>query len=176
MPNTFHRIIVITKNKNEPLYNFLQDKIQSLEIFEGLSNAPDLDSFDKKENSLIIFDDLCLDKKQNQIEEYAIRCRKLGVSMMYLTQSWFKTPDTLRKNLNYIIMKKIAKLDELNRILRDYSIGLSKEELIKNYKFAIEPDSNNKLDKTNFFLIDLESDDEYRFRKNLYPISSYNIK
>jgi hypothetical protein len=47
-----------------------------------------------------------LEKDQKAIEQYAIRCRKLGVSMMYLTQSWFKTPDTLRKNISHIIFKE----------------------------------------------------------------------
>jgi hypothetical protein len=175
MPDTFHKIVVITKNKDEPLYNFLLDKIPSLEIYEGLDNAPNLDKdFDKKENSLVIFDDLCLEKNQTPIEQYAIRCRKLGVSFMYLTQSWFKTPDTLRKNLSHIILKKIAKLDELTRLLKDYSIGIDKETLKQYYSFAIKPDDpNDKKDKTNYFLIDVDADDEYKFRKNLIPIEYY---
>jgi hypothetical protein len=174
MPNTFHRLCVITKNKDEPLYNFLQEKIPTLEIVEGLGNAPKLDEFDKKVNSLVIFDDLCLDKDQSKVEAYAIRCRKLGVSTMYLSQSFALTPPTLRKNCTQIILKKISKLDELNRIIRDYSIGIDKKEIIELYKFAIAPDNpHDKKDKTNFFMIDIEADDEYKFRKNLTPIAEY---
>lgn len=175
MPQTFHKVVVITKNADEPLYNYIKEKIPTLEIYEGLDNAPNLDKdFKKDENSLVIFDDLCLDKKQEAVEQYAIRCRKLGVSMMYLTQSWFKTPDTLRKNLSHIILKKVSKLDELNRILRDYSIGCDKTELVNMYKFATRPDNpNDPKDRTNYFMIDLDSDDEYKFRKNLIPIEFY---
>ena len=175
MPDTFHKIVVITKNKDEPLYNYISDKIKTIEIYEGLENAPNLDKdFKKDENSLVIFDDLCLDKKQNDVEQYAIRCRKLGVSMMYLTQSWFKTPDTLRKNLSHIILKKIGKLDELTRLLKDYSIGIDKKEMIEKYKFAIQPDDkNDKKDKTHYFLIDVDADDEYKFRRDLIPIDYY---
>ena len=175
MPDTFYKIVVVTKNASEPLYDYLRDRIPELEIYEGLEHAPNLDKdFDKTKPSLVIFDDLCLDKDQKAVEQYAIRCRKLGVSFMYLTQSWFKTPDTLRKNLSHIILKKIQKLDELNRILKDYSIGLSKEELQEYYKFAIKPDDIHDVkDKTNFFFLDLDSDDKYKFRKNLTPIEDY---
>jgi hypothetical protein len=175
MPHTFHKVVIITKNKDEPLYNFLLELIPSLEIFEGINNAPNLDKdFLKTENSLVIFDDLCLEKNQNIIEQYAIRCRKLGVSIMYLTQSWFKTPDTLRKNLSHIVLKKIQKLDELNRILKDYSIGIDKDELKEYYSFATKPDDpKDRDDKKNYFLIDMDADDEYKFRKNLTPIQHY---
>lgn len=174
MPNTFCRIVVITKNRHEPLYDFLMEKIPSLEIYEGLEHAPLLDSFDKTINTLVIFDDLCLDKSQGAVEAYAIRCRKLNVSMMYLTQSWFKTPDTLRKNLTHICLKKVAKTDELNRILRDYSLGMDKDELAAAYRHAIRPtDPDDPHDKVNFLFLDLEADTDsiWKVRRNLTPIS-----
>jgi hypothetical protein len=39
MPETFHKLVVITKNKDEPLYNYLMDAIPSLEIYEGMNNC-----------------------------------------------------------------------------------------------------------------------------------------
>ena len=172
MPDTFTKIVIITRNKDEPLYNYLKDKLPEVEIYEGLQNLPDLDKDFKKElNNLIIFDDLVMEdkKKQRAIEEYSIRCRKLGVSMMYLTQSWYATPDTIRKNINYLILKKIPKMNDLERILRDYSLGLNKQDLLTLYNHAIKSDNG---DKTNFFMIDLaeDEDSEYKYRKNFYPI------
>jgi hypothetical protein len=162
-------VVVITRNRDEPLYNFLKDAMPKVEIHEGLQHLPDLDKeFDKKENSLVIFDDLVLEKNQKRIEEYSIRCRKMGVSMMYLTQSWYKTPDTIRKNFNYLILKKIPKMDELKRILRDYSLGVDIDTLIALYKYAIE--GKDAKDKTHYFMIDMEADDKDKFRKNLVPI------
>jgi hypothetical protein len=170
MPDTFSKVVVITRNRDEPLYNFLKDAMPKVEIHEGLQHLPDLDKeFDKKENSLVIFDDLVLEKNQKRIEEYSIRCRKMGVSMMYLTQSWYKTPDTIRKNFNYLILKKIPKMDELKRILRDYSLGVDIDTLIALYKHAIE--GENDKDKTNYFMIDMEADENEKFRKNLKPIT-----
>ena len=44
---TFSSIFIITKNKNEPLYNYLVSKAPQIMIKEGLENAPQLDKFDK---------------------------------------------------------------------------------------------------------------------------------
>jgi hypothetical protein len=171
MPDTFTKIVIITRNKDEPLYNFLKDKLPDVEIFEGLSKLPDLDKdFDKTVNNLIIFDDLVLEKQPRKIEEYAIRCRKQGLSMMYLTQDWFRSPDTIRKNINYLILKKIPKKGDLDRILRDYSLGIDKDTLVKLYEHAVK--GKDDKDKTHWFMIDLnESDDSpYKFRRDFSPI------
>ena len=59
MPNTFSNIIICTKNKNEPFYNYLETKItDGLTIVEGIDNIPDLDTFDNSEQLLVVFDDL----------------------------------------------------------------------------------------------------------------------
>ena len=49
MPNTFEKIFIVTKNKDEPLYNYLEDKLgkEGLTIKEGISELPDVDSLDK---------------------------------------------------------------------------------------------------------------------------------
>jgi hypothetical protein len=73
--NTFQNIHIITKNKDEPLYNYLEDKLgkDGLSVKEGISNAPNLDDLDKQEQTLIVMDDLVLEKNQRQLEEYFIR-------------------------------------------------------------------------------------------------------
>lgn len=169
MAETFTKIVIITRNADEPLYNYLKDKAVEIEIYEGIHHMPDLDTdFDPKVNNLVIFDDLVLERNQTAIEEYAIRCRKRQVSMIYLTQDWYRTPPTIRKNINYLILKKIPKMDDLNRILRDYSLGVTKEHLQALYQYACK--GKDSKDKTNFFMIDMEADEDKRFRKNFKPI------
>ncbi|NBP16472.1 ATP-binding cassette domain-containing protein, partial [bacterium] len=91
--DTFGNVTLICKNADEPLYKFLRSKIKEdqLQIFEGIDKVPDLESLDKELQHLVIFDDLVLDKDQSKIEQYFIRGRKIakGVSMVYLTQSYF---------------------------------------------------------------------------------------
>ena len=68
MNGTFNNIHIITKNKDEPLYNYLESKVDTgLSITEGIDSAPNLDEFDKKEQSLIVMDDLVLENKPKAI-------------------------------------------------------------------------------------------------------------
>jgi len=64
MNGTFNNIYIITKNKDKSLYNYVESKVDNgLSITEGIDYAPKLDEFDKKDQSLIVMDDLVLDKK-----------------------------------------------------------------------------------------------------------------
>ena len=68
--SNFERIVVCTKNASEPLYQFLQMKIppDQLEIYEGVENIPPVDTFkDSNESILMVFDDLMLEKSQDEI-------------------------------------------------------------------------------------------------------------
>lgn len=158
---TFQSIHIITKNKDEPLYNFVVDELgdKGLEIHEGIDSAPDIDTFDKEEQTLVIFDDLVLEKNQKSIEEYYIRARKLNCSVIYLTQSYYAVPINIRRNLTYLFIKRLQSLKDLYGILREYSLGVDKNLLKKMY----DDSTGNKQD---FLLVDLEAEPEDRFRKN----------
>lgn len=162
MSGTFQNIHIITKNKDEPLYNYLEDKLAKtgLTITEGISSAPDLDSFNKNEQSLIVMDDLVLEKNQKQLEEYFIRARKLNCSLVYISQSYFSVPKMIRQNLNYMIIKRLNTLQDLFRIMREYSLGVDKNILQDIYEDAI------KDNKQDFLLVDIDAEPDKRFRKN----------
>jgi hypothetical protein len=123
MDNTFDRIMVITCNKNEPLYEHLEEKSKGrIVITEGLSTIPDMDEFKKDHQYLIVFDDLVNKKDQSKIINYFIRCRKKNCSAIYITQSWFDTPTIIRKNINYAVFLKGGGVREMKTILRDFSM------------------------------------------------------
>ena len=158
MNGTFNNIHIITKNRDEPLYNYLESKVDTgLSITEGIDSAPNLDDFDKKEQSLIVMDDLVLEKNQKQLEQYFIRARKLNCSLVYLSQSYFAVPKMIRMNLNYLIIKRLNTLQYLFRMMREYSLGVSKDVLADLYQHSIQ---DNKQD---FLLVDLEPKDRFRF-------------
>ena len=86
---TFNSITIITRNKSEPLYEFLEDKSnKKVKIEEGLEKLPAMDSFDKDLQHLVIFDDMVLEKQQGIMSEMYIRGRKRGISVCYLSQSF----------------------------------------------------------------------------------------
>jgi ABC-type dipeptide/oligopeptide/nickel transport system ATPase component len=171
MGNTFNDIYIITKNKNEPLYEYLEDKLgkQGLSVVEGIDNGPDLDKdIDKKDQTLIIMDDLVLERNQKQLEEYFLRGRKLSCSFVYISQSYFAVPQMIRKNLTYLVIKQLANLPDLFRILREYSLGVDKKQLMKIYE------DSTKDNKQDFLLVDLDAEPKDRFRKNFNDVYDLN--
>ena len=167
---TFQNIYITTKNKKEPIYELIEEKIEinnsnpkknqfHLQINEGIENLPNLDDFDKNEPSLIVLDDLVLERNQKKIEEYFIRCRKLNISVIYISQSYFLVPKIIRQNLSYLIIKQVSSMRNLKLIANEYSLGLTSEKLKKIYDFCTQS-------KSDFLFIDLENQD-YKFRKNL---------
>ena len=160
---TFKDIQIFTRNKNEPLYEFLVEKSNNkISIQEGLKNLPDLDKMDKKENHLVIFDDLVLEKNQDRICEYYIRARKMNCSIIYLSQSFYKIPKIIRSNCNYFVILKMGGNREVNLIMSEFSLGVSKDQLLNMYKYATN-------DKFNCLLIDVD-DPTKKYRRNFTEI------
>jgi hypothetical protein len=166
MQKTFQNIHIITKNKEEPLYQYLEEKLgkKGLMITEGLSSLPNLDDYNKDEQSLIVLDDLVLEKNQKRITEYFIRCRKLNISVIYISQDYYSVDKMIRRNLNYLIIKQVSSLRDLRLIMSEYSIGLDKEEMERLYKYC-----TSDKDIGSFLFIDME-DRRYRFRKGFYEL------
>lgn len=175
MKGTFNKIILCVKNKSEPLYEWLADTLtkDQLEIYEGAENVPDVDNYDIVNNPngpeqiLAIFDDLVLDKNQDNITQFFIRGRKIsgGVSCCYLTQSYYKTPKIIRLNCNYLFIKKLSSERDLSLILSEIALGVSKERLMQIYKMATD-------EKLNFLMVDVDAPSEKRFRINFLKIIS----
>ena len=71
---------------------------------------------------LIVFDDMIADminnKKLNPIvTELFIRGRKLNISIVFITQSYFKVPKDVRLNSTHFFIMKILNKRELNKLL-----------------------------------------------------------
>jgi hypothetical protein len=131
MSNTFNKIFIYTRAE-EPLYTYLKNKIKDdmLTISYDLNDLRNFDEENYYGQTLIIFDDLCNEKDQNCINELYIRGRKLagGISLCYLTQSYFKVPKIVRLQCQYIFIIKVSGIRDLNLILSEYSLGVSKEQ------------------------------------------------
>lgn len=164
---TFASIHIITKNADEPLYKWIKGKSDQIVIKEGLTNTPPLDKFDKELNHLVVWDDLVLSKDLSMVENYYIRARKLNVSVIFISQSYFKIPKIIRNNCSYMVLLKLSGNREVNMILSEFGLGVSKEELIELYEYATR-------EKFSPLLIDLEADKFNRFRKGLIEIIGFN--
>jgi energy-coupling factor transporter ATP-binding protein EcfA2 len=172
----FDKIVLLAKDLEEPLYKHLieayrkvekKNKCQILLAITDLKDLPSIDDFDPKENSFFVCDDFICDSAKDlaKVEEFYIRGRKKGISMAFLTQSYFDTPKKIRKNTNYIIVKKVGGAKDMKRILAEYKLNIGAPELERRYHHAVDGDM------TNFFMIDNATTDErLRFRKNFAPM------
>ena len=123
---------------------------------------------------LIVFDDMIADmihnKKQNSIvTESFIRRRKLNISLIFITQSYFKVPKDVKLNTTHFFIAKIPDKRELQQITINHSPDISTKDFTNIYrKCAAEP---------YYFLVNdttLVSNNPLRFRKNLFNIYNKN--
>ena len=120
----------------------------------------------RKRKSLIAFDDMIADTMTNKkfqaiIKEVFIRCRKLNISLVFITQSYFRVPKDVRLNSIHYLIMKIHNKRELQNIAFDHSADIDYKDFVRIYKnCANEPYS--------FFTIDttLPADNAMTFRKN----------
>jgi hypothetical protein len=169
---TFGHTILVHK-QDETLYDHLRNSIGSKHItmYKKLTDLPSPDNLGMGDKAvLLILDDIVVDKKQEILENYFIRGRKigLGITIAYLSQSYYDIPKIIRKNMNYLIILKLSGERELTMILRNYSLGLEPKALLDIYKDAVKT-------QFNFLKISISAPENKKFSKNwtdFYKISN----
>ena len=74
---------------------------------------------------LVIFDDYVCDKNQRRIIDYFIQGRHMNCSVIYLSQSFYKTPKDIRLNCSHYCLYEFPSSREANRISDE--MGVDKE-------------------------------------------------
>ena len=121
----------------------------------------------KKRKVFIVFDDMIADminynKLNSIVTELFIRGRKLNISIVFITQSYFKVPKDVRLNSTHFFIMKIPNKRELQQIALNHSSDIDFKDFMKIYKkYTKEPYSFLVNDTT------LRSDDPLKFRMNL---------
>ena len=162
------KIYLYTKDLSEPKYEYLINIRESVDnkyfndptAFIEYSNDMDdvftnIDNYNPTRNRkiLIIFDDMIADIMTNKeykaiIKELFIRCRKLNISLVFITQSYFRTPKDARLNSTHYLLTKINNKRELRNISDDNSADLQYKDFLKLYRhFASQPYSFMNIDE-----------------------------
>ena len=98
---------------------------------------------------------LCLIKKAQQIlKDLFIRCRKLNISICFLTQSYFSVPKDVRLNCTHYILFKLNNKRELQNIAINHSADIDYKDFIKIYRHCIK-------EAFNFLTIDTTTDNKF---------------
>ena len=76
---------------------------------------------DKENKILIVFDDMIADMIHNKrlnsiVTELFIRGRKLNISLVFITQSYFRVPKDVRNNTTHFFITKSLIKEKLNKL------------------------------------------------------------
>ena len=90
---------------------------------------------DKENKILIVFDDMINDMINNQklnsiVAELFIRGRKLNISVVFITQSYFKVPKDVRLNTTHFFIMKIPDKREIQEIAKNHSSNINTKDFI----------------------------------------------
>ena len=83
--------------------------------------------------------DMIYNKRFNPIvTELFIRGRKLNISIVFITQSYFKVPKDVRLNSTHFFIMKIPNKRELQQIALNHSSDIHFKDFMKIYKNALQ--------------------------------------
>ena len=175
------KIYLYAKDLSEPKYEYLINIRESVgnkyfndpTAFIEYSNDMDdvftnIDNYNPTRNRkmLITFDDMIADimtRKEYKaiIKELFIRCRKLNISLVFIIQSYFRTPKDARLNSTHYLLTKINNKKELRNIADNNSADLEYKDFLKLYRhFISKPYSFMIIDET------LPSNNPNKYREN----------
>ena len=114
---------------------FIEYSIDMHDIYKNIDNY----NPDKENKILIVFDDMIADminnKKLNSIvTELFIKGRKLNISLIFITQSYFKVPKDVRNNRTHFFIIKIPNRRELMQIAINHSSDINTKDFIEIYR------------------------------------------
>ena len=134
----------------------------------------DINNYNKNRDKkvLIIFDDMVpdimrIEKFKAIVKELFISCRKLNISIVFITQSYFRTPKDARLNSTHCILMKIGNKKEIKSIAEENSGYLDFKEFLKIYNYCTnEPYS--------FMMVDTRPAARVTFKRNFdEPINAF---
>ena len=171
------------KDLNKPMYEYLIKKRENIgikylndrnafieysntmnDVYENINDNNPI----RKRKKIIVFGDMIADTMTNKnfpaiIKQSFIRCRKLNISLVFITQSYFSVPKDVRLNSSHYLIIKINNRKELQNTAIDHSADI-------NYKYCMEIYRECTKEPFNFLTIDanLLVSNPVRFSKGLF--------
>ena len=96
-------------------------------------------------------------KAQQVLKELYTRCRKLNISLCFLTQSYVSVPKDVRLNCTHYIIFKLNNKRELQNIATNYSADIDYKNFVKIYRDCTkEPYTFLTIDTHSLLIKDLK--------------------
>ena len=134
------------------------------DVYENINDYNSI----RKRKKIIVFDDMIADIMTNKkseaiIKELFIRCRKLNISLVFITQLYFSVPKDVKLNTTHYFIMKINNKRGLENSATDHSADIDYKDFVKNYrKCTKEPYTLLAIDTT------LPASNHLRFRKTFF--------
>ena len=173
------KIYLYAKDIHEPKYEYLINKREQagiknlndshafVEYSDDMNDVlHDINDYNKNRDKkvLIVFDDMIADIEYNKnfkriIKELFYRARKINVSIVFMTQSYFRALKDARLNRTHYILVRIGNKKELKRITEEKSGHLDYKDFFKMYNYCTK-------DLFSFMTIDTRPIATIQFKKN----------
>ena len=129
------------------------------DVLENINNY----NKNRDKKVLIIFDDMIVDIMRSEkfkaiVKELFIRCRKLNISIVFITQSYSRTPKDTRLNSTHYILMKISNKKELKSIAEENLGYLDFKDFLKIYNYCTK-------EPYSFMMIDTRPTASVTFKK-----------
>ena len=150
------KIYFYTKDLHEPKYEYsinkreqagiknLNDPHAFIEYSDDMNDVlDDINNYNKNRDKeeLIAFDDMIADIEYNKtfkriIKELFYRARKINVSIVFITQSYFRALKDARLNSRHYTLIKIGNKKELKIIAEEKSGNLDYKDFLRMYNYC----------------------------------------
>ena len=159
------KIYLYAKDLSESKYEYLVKNRENagIDVYENIKDY----NPNRRRKILIVFDEMIADIMTNKkfqaiLKALFIRCRKINISLVFITQSYFSVPKDVRLNSTHYLIMKINNKRELQSIAINHSADIDYKDFIKIYRKCTQ-------ERYNFLTIDTTlPSGPLRFRKNLF--------
>ena len=146
------------ENLNDP-HAFIEYSSDMNDVLEDINNY----NKNRDRKVLIIFDDMIANIMRSEkfkaiVKELFIRCRKLNNSIVFITQSYFRTPKDARLNSTHYMQMKIGNKKELKSIAEENPGHLDFKDFLKIYNYCTK-------EPYSFILVDNRPTARVTFKK-----------
>ena len=125
----FDKIYLYAKNLEQSKYRNLINKFQPISEQVGYNiieanndKIIPVNNLNSESQKLVIFDDFVCEKNQKPLIDYFIRGRHKNCSVIYLSQSYYKTPKDIRLNCSHFSIYEFPSANERSLICRENNI------------------------------------------------------
>ena len=155
----FDKLYLYAKNLEQEKY---QDLMKQFDLISQHVGYPVIESsndsiipvgdLDSDSQKVVIFDDFVCDKNQRPLIDYFIRGRHKNCSVIYLSQSFYKTPKDIRLNCSHFCIYEFPSANEKSLITRELNVSKQQYERATQGPYSfLYIDKPMKQIKRNFY-------------------------